>query len=167
MDYTKMKATKQPKKHNVPEKVNVSKKDTNKVRRILGKVGISWILVAVCMAIGILSGWLINKFAFASDTFEMVAYANGETDIYIGKDEEFQSYTELGVKCIAFGKDQTFYCTVNYYYRDDLTNDEVLVDKIDTNTPGIYYAVYTTSYFKYKSVTLIRNIIVTGEEDNG
>ena len=167
MDYTKMKATKQPKKHNIPESSNISKKDANKAKKVLSKAGISWILVVLFLALGVLSGWLINKFAFASDTFEMVTYANCQTDICIGKDEEFQSYTELGVKCVAFGKDQTQNCTVNYFYRDDLTNNEVAVDNVDPSIPGIYYAVYTTTYFKYKSVTLIRNIIVLGEEDNG
>lgn len=167
MDYTKMKATKKVRTHNLPKNTSVSKKDINNAKKTLSKASISWILVAVFLVIGILSGWLINKFAFASDTFEMSAYANGEIDISIGKDGDYQTYEEQGARCIAFGKDRTFYCTVNYYYRADLTEDEILVNKVDTDVPGIYYAVYTTSYFKYKSVTLIRNIIVLEEEDNG
>lgn len=165
MDYSKMKATKQTKRQKSSAPVSVSKSDANKVKRSLGKLGISWILVFVFLIVGIGCGFLINKFAFKNDTYEMITYSNGLTDICIGKDEEFKTYTEMGVKCVAFGKDQTHYCMVNYYYRDDMTNDEIQVYKIDENVPGIYYAVYTTSHFKYKSVTLIRNIIVLGEED--
>ena len=162
-----MKAVKQTRKPSSASKVKFTQKDAKKAQRSLGKLGISWLMVAVCLVIGLLAGWAINKFAFAKDTFEMNTYANGETDVKIGKDENVQTYTELGVKCVAFGKDYSSDCIVTYFFRDDLTKDEIQVDEVDINTPGIYYAVYTCSNFKYKSVTLIRNIIVLGVEDDG
>ena len=167
MDYSKMKATKQTRKPSSPGGVRVSKKDTQAAKRSLGKLGISWIMVVVFLVVGVLAGWAINKFVFSKDTYFMNTYANGEADITIGKDEDFKTYTELGVKCIAFGKDYSSDCTVEYFFRDDLTNDEIQVDEIDISTPGIYYAVYTCPNFKYSSVTLIRNIIVLGVEDDG
>ena len=116
------------------------------------------------LIIGGVGGFFAHKYAFAGDVYQMVAYENGSTDVYIGSDEDLQTYTELGVKCIAFGKDVSSECTVKYYYRADLTQDQVEVSEVDETKPGIYYAVYSNTSKKYKSVTLIRNIIVLGEE---
>ena len=35
----------------------------------------------------------------------MNTYANGQFDIVIGANEENTTYTELGAKCVSFGKD--------------------------------------------------------------
>lgn len=166
MDYSKMKATKksQPKKSPT---IEISKTDAKKAGRALGKLGISWILVFVCLIVGVFVGFGAVKFVFKNDVYQMNTYAGGNADVYIGKDEDLQSYTELGVKCVAFGKDCSKDCTVTYFFRNDLTEKEVLVDGVDASVPGIYYAVYKCPNFKYSSVTLIRNIIVLGEEDNG
>ena len=131
------------------------------------KHALIWILVVLFLALGAVGGFFGIKYAFKNDTFEMLAYANGEIDIVIGPDEEVKQYTELGTKCVSFGKDESSKCVVTYYYREDLSQEQTQVDSVDINKAGMYYAVYTTSATRYKSVTLIRNIYVVGAEDNG
>lgn len=145
----------------------VSKKDISETRSAAKKLGVSWIVVVLCIVVGALGGyfgsWLITK----NDTYQMVAYADGNTDVYIGPEEDNKFYVELGVKCVAFGKDVSKDFKVKYFFRADLTEKEVEVDKVDESKDGIYYAVYTAPSAKYSSVKLIRNIFVVKEEDNG
>ena len=94
----------------------------------------------------------------------MNTYANNQTDITIGADSNYQTYTELGAKCVAFGKDYSSEVKITYYYRTDLTEKEVKVDSINPSKAGIYYVVYEADVSKYKTITLIRNVIVLGEE---
>lgn len=164
MDYSSMKA-KQKEKQDFDIDFNVSKRTKNKIKRSAKKSGVVWIVALLFLIVGVAGGFFAHKFAFANDTYQMVTYANGEADIYIGADEKYQTYTELGVKCIAFGKDYSKECTVKYYYRADMTESQVEVDKVDETKAGMYYAVYTTNASKYKTVTLIRNIMVLREED--
>lgn len=161
--YEKSKATEGKRKQYSYEKDLA--REAKQVKRALGRSAIAWIVVVLCLIIGGIGGFFAHKYAFKNDTYHMLTYANGEADICIGADEEYQTYSELGVKCIAFGKDLSKECTVAYYYRSDMTEKEVKVDKVDEHTPGIYYAVYTAKSPKYKSVKLIRNIIVMREED--
>ncbi len=163
MDYSGMKARETSKKR-VDIDFSVSKRTKNKIKRSMKKSTISWLAVIMALIVGGLGGFFAHKYAFRNDTFKMLAYSNGEIDICIGSDEEFSTYTEMGVKCIVFGKDMSKDCTIKYYYRADLTEEQVEVDSIDTSTAGMYYAVYTTSTPKYKTVTLIRNIMVMREE---
>lgn len=163
MDYDRMKATKVSKKK-YDGGFEVSRSTKTKAKRTLSKAGISIVAVILCLIIGVAGGFFVSKFAFKNDTFEMVTYANGSVDIYIGSDEDQTTYTELGVKCIAFGKDISSDCKVTYYYRSDLTESEVEVDAVDESVAGIYYAVYTCPNIKFSTVKLIRNIIVLGEE---
>ena len=97
----------------------------------------------------------------------LLAYENGDIDITIGADEEYQLYHELGAKCISFGKNTSNEVEITYYYRADLSEDKVQVEEVDETKAGMYYAVYTTKSPRYKTVTLIRNIYVVGVEDNG
>lgn len=163
MDYSSMKAREKSKKQYSID-FDVSKSTKKKIKRSMKKSTISWICVILFLIVGAVGGFFAHKLAFSKDVYQMVTYANGEADIYIGADEEFQTYTELGVKCVAFGKDYSKDCTVKYYFRDDLTKEQIEVDKVDETVAGIYYAVYTTPASKYKTVTLIRNIIVLREE---
>ena len=126
----------------------------------------------------VITRFLIFPLAFPNDVYAMVEFKDGEktsADIYLKQgeieNEEFtySSYTELGVKCIAFGKDYSDSYTVTYYYRNDLTQDEEKlngIEDIDPSKEGIYYAVYSVPVLKYKTVTLIRNIIVLRGEDD-
>ena len=163
MDYSSMKAREKSKKQYSID-FNVSKSTKKKIKRSMKKSTISWLCVVLFLIIGGIGGFFTHKFVFANDVFQMTTYANGEADIYIGADEEYQTYTELGVKCVAFGKDYSKDCTVKYYFRDDLTKEQVEVDKVDETKPGMYYAVYTTKSARYKTVKLIRNIYVVGVE---
>ena len=125
-------------------------------------MGLGWIVVGLCLVVGLVGGFFTTKYICRFDTYEMVAYENGEYDIIIGEDEDVKKYNELGIRCKSFGKDIVDY-SIEYYYRNDLTEDEVKVNEVDPLKEGIYYAVYKVNNFKYKSVKLIRNIIVTKE----
>ncbi len=163
-DYSSMKATKVQKQERDRD-VTISRSNQRKIKKTLKKSALMWLIVGLVLVASAIGSFFACKYVFASDTYEMTTYANGEVDIYIGVDEEVQKYEELGVKCIAFGKDYSSECTVKYYYRSDLTEKEVEVAGVDENVSGIYYAVYTSPTMKYGSVQLIRNIIVTGVED--
>lgn len=163
-DYSSMKATKVKKKE-YDGNYEISRSNQRKIKKVFKKSSIMWVIVGAFFAISLVGSFFVCKFVFASDTYQMEAYANGEVDVYVGVDEEHKTYEELGVKCISFGKDYSDKFTVKYYYRDDLTEKEVEVSKVDESIPGIYYAVYEAPAKKYSSVKLIRNIIVTGVED--
>jgi len=140
----------------------VKKKAKREIKKAFSKLGLAWIIVGACLLIGLLGGFFGTKIICKNDVYQMVAYESGLYDITIGQNEDIKTYTELGVKCIAFGKEYTKDYTVEYYWRDDLTKDEVKVDSVDPKKEGIYYAVYSVPTFKYKTVKLIRNIIVIG-----
>lgn len=168
MNYNSMKATKTDKRPY--SNISISRNTTRKASRAIKKTNANWFIVIIVMIIGAVGGFFANNFLFKNDTYEMIS-ANGTTDIVLGGMEEgsTKSYTELGVKCIAFGKDYSKECTVKYYYRSDLTEQEkeVTINDINTSNVGIFYAVYQCPAQKYASVKLIRNIIVLGGEDNG
>lgn len=164
MDYSQMKATKQS-KQKYDAKISVSRSDSKKVKRTFKTLKLNWFFVVAFLIIGVFGGFFAMKFAFHKDTFSMNAYSNGEIDITIGTEGDYTTYSELGVTCISFGKDYSKDCKITYYYRTDLTQKEEKVDSIDTSKEGIYYVVYETEVSKYKTITLIRNVIVLGEED--
>lgn len=160
MSYSSMKATKTSRKTTDID-FSVSKSTARKTRNAMKKSSIAWFAVLAVLVVGFVGGFFANKFLFSKDAYAMI----GSDTIYIGSDETTKTYTEQGVTCIAFGKDYSKDCTVKYFYRTDISEDKVEVEKVDETKEGIYYAVYTTPASKYKSVTLIRNIIVLGEED--
>lgn len=168
MDYNSMKATKTGKRPY--SNISISRSSSRKATRAIKKTNANWFIVLIVLIIGAVGGFFANNFLFKNDTYEMIA-ANGTTDIILGgmEDGAQETYTELGVKCIAFGKDYSKDCTVKYYYRSDLTEEEkeVSIEDINTSNAGIFYAVYECPAQKYASVKLIRNIIVLGGEDNG
>ena len=152
-------------------------------KKAFKREGKSLILFICFLVVGVFIGYAVTRFlvfplAFPNDIYAMVEFKDGEktsADIYLKKDADgsemftYESYTELGVKCIAFGKDYSSDYTVTYYYRNDLTKDEEKlngIEDIDTSKEGIYYAVYSVPALKYKTVTLIRNIIVLRGEDD-
>jgi len=168
MDYNSMKATKTSRKPY--SNISISRDTQRSAKKVTKKVKANWFIVILVLVIGAVAGFFANNLIFKNDVYEMVA-ANGSVDIVLGgmEDDAVETYTEYGVKCIAFGKDYSKECTVKYYYRSDLTQEEkeVSVDEINTSNVGIFYAVYECPSPKYSSVKLIRNIIVLGGEDNG
>lgn len=145
----------------------VKKTAKKEVKKTFSLLGFGWILAVSLLIVGLVGGFFTTKYVCRNDVYRMVAYENGEDDIVIGENEDIKIYTEMGVRCVAFGKDYSSQYTVKYYFRDDLTEDEVLVDKVDETKEGIYYAVYSVPALKYnKTVKLIRNIIVTKGEPN-
>ena len=163
-DYSSMKATKVEKKKYDTD-IEISRSNQRKIKKAFKKSALMWAIVGIVLISSIVGSFFTCKYIFASDTYEMTAYANGEIDVVVGKDEVYTKYEELGVKCVAFGKDCSNSYTVKYYYRSDLTQKETEVAKVDENVSGIYYAVYEAPSWKYSSVKFIRNIIVTGVED--
>lgn len=167
MNYNSMKASQTKREY---KNISISRDTKNSAKKAVKKIKANWFIVGFIFVLAIVSGFFAHKFAFKNDTFEMVAL-NGSIDIVLGGTDEnaITSYEELGVKCIAFGKDYSKDCTVKYYYRSDLTQKEIEVEKEDISTikPGIFYAVYECPAKKYSTVKLIRNIIVLGGEDNG
>ena len=168
MNYNSMKATKVEKKPY--SNISISRNSTNSAKKIVKKINANWFLVFVVIVIGIVGGYFANNYLFKNDIYEMVMI-NGEIDVVLGgsDDDVMEVYVEPGVKCIAFGKDYSKECTVKYFYRSDLTEDEkeVSVEDININNPGVFYAVYDCPNLKYSTVKLIRNIIVLRGEDNG
>lgn len=175
MEYSYMKATKKKKysyekDKDVPRKKYSYEKDRDReiaraekmAKKGLKKVNI--LLAVLFLAIGVLVGFFGLKFAFGKDTFKLNEGTMVNEIMYIGEGEAYQKYEELGVTCVSFGKDYSKDYTVKYYYRADLTEEATEVSKVDEAVPGMYYAVYTTKAPRYKSVTLIRNIAVLGEE---
>ena len=130
----------------------------------LSKAGLVWLLVVLFLVVGAVGGFFGIKYAFKDDAFAMTTYANGEVDITFGEDGDALKYTEMGAKCVAFGKDVSDEISVTYYYRADATDVQTKVDKVDETKPGMYYAVYKTKAARYKSISLIRNIYVTEVE---
>ena len=168
------KAEKHPRTYSY-QKTEISKKkkysyekDLEKLaKKSYKKLGLGIALAVIFLIVGVLGGFFAMKYAFKNDTFYMLAYENDEVDIIIGADEKYTKYYELGAKCISFGKNVSSDVVITYYYRADLSEDKVQVEEVDETKPGMYYAVYTTTASRYKTVTLIRNIYVMGVEDNG
>jgi hypothetical protein len=168
------KAAKHPRTYSY-EKTSISKKKKYSYEKDLErlakkgrkKLGVGIVLAILFLVVGVLGGFFTMKYAFKNDAFYMIAYEDEEIDITIGADEKYTKYYELGAKCISFGKNVSNEVEITYYYRADLSEDKVEVEKVDETKPGMYYAVYTTKAARYKTVTLIRNIYVMGVEDNG
>ena len=133
-------------------------------RKGLSKAGIVWLVVVLILIVGAVGGFFAMKYAFKDDVFAMRAYDNGSIDITIGEEDGISKYTELGAKCVSFGKNESDDVKITYYYRADATEEQVEVDKVDETKAGMYYAVYTTKSARYKTVKLIRNIYVVGVE---
>lgn len=150
-----------------PRKKYSYEKDIEKASRKLSKSRIAWIAVLLCLIIGAAASFFGIKYGFKNDAFAMNTYSNGEIDIIIGENEDTKKYVELGAKCISFGKDYSSDVKIEYFYRADLSEEQTKVDEVDETKSGMYYAVYTTTSARYKKTTLIRNIYVTGVEDNG
>ena len=132
-------------------------------RKGFSKAGLGWFLAILFLIVGAVAGFFAIKYAFKDDVFAMKTYENGKIDITIGEDGDALVYTELGAKCVSFGKDYSDEVVITYY-REDATHEKVKVDKVDETKAGMYYAVYTSKSARYKSNTLIRNIYVTEVE---
>lgn len=143
--------------------VNINSKHVKKATKKVGFIPLFFAAVFILVGVGL--GFVATQRLCANDCFEMIKYENNEIDVSIGLEGDCLNYTELGAKCVSFGK--KFDVNIEYFYREDISHDEVKVDSVDSTKEGVYYAVYTTSSKKYSSVKLIRTIYVFGEEDNG
>lgn len=146
----------------IKQKKSNVKLNKKKIKRSLKKPII--LCAVIFFVIGIVGGFFAINYLTKNDCFVMTKYSNGETDISIGAGEEYSSYQEIGVKCIAFNKDISSSVKIEYFYREDITKDYTQVSGVDCEKSGIYYVTYTVDNIKYKTVKLIRNVIVTREE---
>lgn len=123
-----------------------------------------FIVVLACLILGILAGGFGLYAVTKNDGFEMIALAD-KIDYEIGGEGNPGTYEELGVKCVAFGKDANDSVQIKYLYREELTKETQEVDTIAEDVAGIYYVVYTSTNFKYKTVQLVRTVKVIRTED--
>lgn len=147
----------------VPSNSKVSKKVTKELTKKTNKPLV--ISIVLCLVIGIVLGYFCLVYLCKNDCFEMNVDAYNQIDIYLNDDDGITEYTELGAKCVLFGKDISSQVKVQYKYREDISFEPEVVSGIDSSKAGIYYAIYTIDNPRYKSVTLIRNIIVLREEE--
>lgn len=91
----------------------------------------------------------------------------GATSVSMSDIYNATSLEDKGVTIKFLGIDVSKTVTVKYYYREDISHDQVEVSGVDVTVPGVYYAVYTSSHFAFKKTTLIRTIIVMGVEVDG
>ncbi|MCQ2382097.1 MAG: hypothetical protein MJ054_02220 [Clostridia bacterium] len=124
-----------------------------------------FLVVLIFLVFGVCIGGFTVKRIIKDDKFEMIPQANGQVDVEIGGEDGQMSYEELGAVCVSFGKNKSESVKINYLYREDIANDVVEVDCINPSIAGIYYVVYTSSDIKYRTVQLIRNVIVVRSED--
>lgn len=163
MDYSSMKATKT--KKNYSGDVSISRSEKKKIKKYSKRL--NWLIIVPVFVVSLALGFFGMKLAFKNDMFALNEGKMIDEIMYVGGDSDYTSYIELGAKCVSFGKDCSSDVETTYYYRKDLSEDAKVVKSVDENTPGMYYAVYTTSASRYKTVTLIRNIVVLEVEDNG
>ncbi|MGI6377452.1 MAG: hypothetical protein ACOX0I_00040 [Bacilli bacterium] len=164
-----------------------NKKFNSKLSKDISKIAkknpLTFVILVVFLVIGAVAGYFVVNKIGANDCYEIKAYdyslakknIHDETakSLYgdLGAETAIifvdETYKEEGVKCIAFGRDCSNECQVTYYYREDISHDPVIKDKVDSSVAGFYYAVYKSPAFKYKDVELIRNIIVVEVENDG
>ena len=122
------------------------------------------ILILTFLVLGILAGGFAVKALTKNDCFVINA-VNEPIDLEIGGEGNPDTYTETGAKCVFFGKDLSDTVNIEYFYREDMSHNVAPVTSVDPSVPGYYYAVYTSSHFKYKNVKLVRTITVIQEEE--
>lgn len=161
----------------------VTKTTTKALTKVAKKNPLGALLIGASLVLGLVAGYVGFSVITANDTYEMNAYnyasagtnIEGESakDLYGDLGEETailllnENYVEAGCKCVVFGKDVSSDINVTYYYREDISHDIEKVEEVDTSRSGFYYACYENTSFKYKSVELIRNIIVVEVEQDG
>lgn len=185
--YSKARATKSSKEFSSNKGSNLSKRQQNKVKKTILKSPVL-IVSLLFLIIGVAGGFYAFKFL---SPFEMKGYkVNGVAcaendyvviemqelkDDYFAKNSQAEmedfyasiSIEDLGFECKFFGVDMSNTVKTKCYYREDISHSAVETDKIDIETPGVYYIEYTSSHFAFKNKTLIRTIIVTGVENDG
>ncbi len=136
-----------------------SKKVKKSVKKAVKKTNGRLILYVLCFIIFAVGTYFACSFLFKNDTFALNATSSGETQtISITIND---SYSEPGATLISYGKDKSAEVTVKYYYRTTEFDAYAEVDGVDTSVPGIYYAKYANANSKFKSIELVRTIIVS------
>lgn len=169
----------------------VSKKTKNKVKKSLKKSPLL-IIIAIAFIFGAVGGFFAFKY---TSSFQMNDYfVNGTRSVEVDyvtvevsehKDLTLQEceqsgtafsmdlvYSTLdlvdkGATAKFFGMDVSNTIKIRVLYREDITFDPVVVEKIDVAKPGVYYIEYTSTHFAFKNTSLIRTVVVKGVEVDG
>jgi len=145
-------------------------------------------LAVIFLIIGAVGGFFAykNLSSFSMNYYKVNGVASAENDyVIIDMLEIKENYLKINpsaemeeiynsinledssVICKFFGIDKSDSVSVKYLYREDISHDTKEVNKVDVRVPGVYYVEYTSSFFAFKNVTLIRTIIVTEVENDG
>ena len=124
--------------------IKVKKKTKNKVKS-LAKTGKKvWAIALVCLLFGIGLGvgawWIVCK----DDCFELV----GNSELVLTLD---QTYTDEGVKIVAFGKDESASIVID-------TNLQATNNTYSAEEVGTYYIKYTSTCLKYGKIFKIEKV---------
>ena len=115
---------------------------------------IAKLIIAFFFIMGTVASFFVLQFVCKNDCFEI----NGRKSISLSINE---TYTDEGVKIVAFGKDISSEANITIYKGNEVVES---FDQIDTSQEGVYQIMYTTSSFRFKDVKLIRTITIVSNE---
>lgn len=186
-DYEKTRARRRTSPQ-VPSNKTGSVKINKKTVKKLKKSPVA-ILVALFLIIGFAAGYFVSQKAvyFTFNDYAVNGVASEEKDYVVidlsGIKEKLTAesaspvtYEEIagavvlsdgGCEISFFGKDLKSTLSTRVLYREDISHDCAVVQKIDLTVPGTYYVEYSSSHFAFKNANLIRTIVVTGVEIDG
>ena len=183
-EYSRARATK---KSTTIKTTTISKRNQKKAISTIKKSPIL-IIAVLFLIIGAAGGFFAYKMlsGFEMNAFLVNNVASAEADYVIVDISEIKeevletnadatleeiyasiSLEDKSVNCKFFGIDVGNTVSTKYYYREDISHDTQVIDKIDVTVAGVYYIEYTSSFFAFKNKTLIRTIIITEVENDG
>ena len=129
-------------------------------KKLAKKSPVALILAIIALIIGVAAGFFTFNFLTQNDGYAML----GEEDFSVAMGS---TYEDAGVNAVFLGKDYADNVTKKYYYRENISYDQVEVSGVDTSVDGFYYVVYQSDTFPFNTVTLIRTIEVVGGDSDG
>ncbi|MBP5242219.1 MAG: hypothetical protein J6Z36_00830 [Clostridia bacterium] len=129
-------------------------------KKLAKKSPAALILAVLALIIGAVAGFFALNTLTQNDGYAML----GEEDFAVDMGAD---YVDAGVKAIFLGKDYSDSVTMKYYYRENISYDQVEVSGVDTGIDGFYYVVYQSDAFPFNQVTLIRTVEVVGGDSDG
>ena len=131
----------------------LTKSEKNKLKKSLKKISpLTIFLIVLFLALGIGAGWFTMSTICKNDAVELL----GTKEIVLTVGTGTHTYTDEGIKAIAFGKDISSTVKIESNIGEPVNG----VFTIDLTTEGDYYIKYTISHFKFGEVVKYRTIIV-------
>lgn len=123
-----------------------SKRTNKKINKTIKKASpLAMVLAVVLLLCGALGGFFGCKVLTKNDCFEIIG--KDELTLTVG-----ENYTDLGVKVVAFGKDETDKVEIE----TNLTKNED--GTFTSNEIGTYYIVYKVNNIKYGTLFKVQKI---------